>query len=122
MHLEDPVLAKEMAPNVEVLLDTKVDSAENRETQVDCCFEYIVQKDNTATQTNPTYTRDRNISKKDLQMQTHKSVGLQITGKKQNSNKATQFCSTTISKLAQNELQKRNVNRAIQMKYSKTAQ
>ena len=31
--LENPVLAKEAAPNVEALLDTKIDSAESRETQ-----------------------------------------------------------------------------------------
>ena len=98
---EEPVLAKETAVKVEVLLDTKVDSAESRGTQVDCCFEYIVQKKNAATQTNPTYTRDRNTSAKDLRMQTHKSVGVQTTRRKQNSNKAAQCCSTIISKLAQ---------------------
>ena len=31
--LENPVLAKEAAPNVEALLDTKIDSVESRETQ-----------------------------------------------------------------------------------------
>ena len=40
--LEEPVLAKETAANVEVLLDTKVDSDKSRGTQADCCFEYIV--------------------------------------------------------------------------------
>ena len=99
--LEEPVLAKETAANVEVLLDTKVDSAESRGTQADCCFEYTVQKKNAATQTNPTYTRDRNTSTKDLRIRTHKSEGVQTIIRKQNSNKATQSCSTIISKLAQ---------------------
>ena len=112
--LEDPVLAKETAPNAEVLLNTKVDSVESRETQTDDCFEYVVQKKNAATQTNPVYPRDRNTSTKDLRMRTHKSVGLQTTRmrthksvglqtirKKLSSNKATQSCSTRISKLVQ---------------------
>ena len=99
--LEDPVLAKETPPNVEVLLDTKVDSAESRESQTDCCFEYTVQKKNAAIKTDPTYTRDRNASTKDLRMRTHKSVCLQTTRKKLSSNKATQSCSTIISKLVQ---------------------
>ena len=64
--LEEPVLAKGTAAKAEVLLDTKVDSAKSRGTQADCCFEYIVQKKNAATQTNPTYTSDRNTSTKDL--------------------------------------------------------
>ena len=34
--LEEPVLAKETAANVQVLLDMKVDSAEIRGTQADC--------------------------------------------------------------------------------------
>ena len=57
--LEYPILAEEMAPNVEVLLDVKVASAESRETQAGCCFECIVQKKTAATQSNPTDTRDR---------------------------------------------------------------
>ena len=77
--LEEPVLAKETAANVEVLLDTKVDSDKSRGTQADCCFEYIVQKKNAAAQTNPTNTRDRNTSTKDLRMWSHKSVGVQTT-------------------------------------------
>ena len=34
-------------------------------------------------------------------MRTHKSLGVETTRRKQNSNKATQSCSTIISKLAQ---------------------
>ena len=105
--LEDPVLTKETVPNVEVLLVTKLNSTESRETQTDCCFEHIIQKKTAATQTNPTYTRDRNTSTKDLRMRTHKSIGLQITRKKQNSNKATQSCSTAISKLAHKSTSKK---------------
>ena len=105
--LEEPVLAKETAANVEVSLDTKVDSAESSGTQADCCFEYIVQMKNAATKTNPTYTGDRNTSTKDLRMRTHKSVGVQTTRRKQNSNKATQSCSTTISKLAHKSTSKK---------------
>ena len=77
--LEEPVLAKETAANVEVLLDTKVDSDKSRGTRAECCFEYIVQKKNAAAQTNPTNTRDRNTSTKDLRMWSHKSVGVQTT-------------------------------------------
>ena len=114
--LEEPVLTKETATNVEVLLDAKVDSAKCRQTRADCCFEYFVQKKNKATQTNPTYSRDRNTSTTDLQIRTLKPLGMQTTRRKQNSNKATQSCST------KKTLQKRYVNRIVQMKYSKTAQ
>ena len=47
--LEEPVLAKETVAKVEVLLDTKVDSAESRGTQADCCSAHIVQKKNADT-------------------------------------------------------------------------
>ena len=75
-------------------MDAKVDSAKSRQTRADCCFEYFVQKKNTATQTNPTYSRDRNTSTTDLQIRTLKPLGMQTTRRKQNSNKATQSCST----------------------------
>ena len=111
--LEEPVLPKETPAGAEVLLDTKVDSAESRGAQADCCFEYIFQKKNATTQTNPTYTRDRNTSTEDLRMRTHKSVVVQTTRRKQNSNKATQSCNLIIFKLAQKSTSEKNVNRIV---------